>query len=335
MRKNRRKNRAIVSLILAALLAVEPAGAAMVVQASENPVSALQTETGVDDAKDRTGEDSASSEEDGTAADSGNTEENAAAQDSGNTETDGTDTGSGNTEEDNGTTDSGNTDDDTGANTDNTDGGGTGADSEHSDESDGGEDSANDGGIENDAEDTENPEEDLEEAENTADNEEDVEEAEELEDEEADTDEDERLEGFEQMPSNYRLTSEQIEGKRDLASHLDEISAFEEGVDYVDGQVITFAETQEEAEQIADAYHARIAAFEYGVLTLELDRQDTVSKAMRVAANEEINLPAVWPNYYRYAYEEIPEGALADGEQTALFEQDGAQEDTAEQDDFI
>ena len=347
MRKNRRKNRAIVSLILAALLAVEPAGAAMVVQASENPVSALQTETGVDDAKDRTGEDSASSEEDGTAADSGNTEENAAAQDSGNTETDGTDTGSGNTEEDNGTTDSGNTDDDgTGAGSDNTDGDAAGADSDHPDESDGDEDSANDDGIENDAEDTENPEEDSEGADNTADDEEDTENTEETEDEETDTEEDEHLEGFEQMPSNYRLTSEQMESKRDLASHLDEISAFEEGVDYVDGQVITFAETQEEAEQIADAYHARIAAFEYGVLTLELDRQDTVSKAMRVAANEEINLPAVWPNYYRYAYEEIPadesdlseeipEGALADGEQTALFEQDGAQEDTAEQDDFI
>ncbi|MDE6740259.1 MAG: hypothetical protein K2K07_14345, partial [Lachnospiraceae bacterium] len=86
MRKNRRKNRAIVSLILAALLAVEPAGAAMVVEASENPVPVLQTETGVDDAKDRTGEDSTSSEEDGTAADAGNAEENGTEQDSGSTE---------------------------------------------------------------------------------------------------------------------------------------------------------------------------------------------------------------------------------------------------------
>ncbi|MDE7258469.1 MAG: S8 family serine peptidase, partial [Lachnospiraceae bacterium] len=317
------------------------------VEASENPVPVLQAETGVDDAGDRAEEDSANSEENGTGADSGNTEENATGQDSANTESDGTDTDSGNTEEDNGTTDSGSTDDDdTGANADNTDGDGTGADSDHSDESDGDEDSANSDGIENDAEDTENPEEDSEEAENTADDEEDTENTEETEDEEVDTDEDERLEGFEQMPSNYRLTSEQMESKRDLASHLDEISAFEEGVDYVDGQVITFAETQEEAEQIADAYHARIVGFEYGVLTLELDRQDTVSKAMRVAANEEINLPAVWPNYYRYAYgeitaeesdllEEIPEDVSADSEQATLFEQDGAQEDTAEQDDFI
>ncbi|MDE7132766.1 MAG: S8 family serine peptidase, partial [Lachnospiraceae bacterium] len=151
---------------------------------------------------------------------------------------------------------------------------------------------------------------------------------------------------FEQLPSNYRLTSEQMESKRDLASHLDEISAFEEGVDYVDGQVITFAQTQEEAEQFADAYHARIVAFEYGVLTLELDKQDTVSKAMRAAANEEVNLPAVWPNYYRYAYGEITadesdlsdmiqEYVSADSEQETYFEQDGEQENTAEQDDFI
>lgn len=315
----------------------------MAVEASENPVPALQTETGVDDAGDRAEEDSANSEEDGTGADSDNTEENAAGQDSANTESDGTDIGSGNTAEDNGSTDSGNTDDDgTGANSDYTDGDGTGADSDHSDESDGSEDSANSDGIENDAEDTENPEEDSEEA----DDEEDVENAEETEDEEADTDEDEQLEGFEQLPSNYRLTSEQMESKRDLASRLDEISAFEEGVDYVDGQVITFAETQEEAEQIADAYHARIVEFEYGVLTLELDRQDTVSKAMRVAANEEINLPAVWPNYYRYAYgeittdetdlsDEIPEDVSADSEQDPLSEQDSARENAAEQDDYI
>ncbi|MBD5503161.1 MAG: S8 family serine peptidase [Lachnospiraceae bacterium] len=347
MRKNRRKNRAIVSLILAVLLAVEPAGAAMIVEASENAVPALQTETGVDEAGDRAGEDSANLEENGTAADSGNTEENVTGQDSASTESDGTDTGSGNTEEDNGTTDYGNTDGDgAGSGSGNTEENGAGADSDHSDESDGDEDSFNGDGIENDAEDTENPEEDSEEVENTADDEEDIEGTEETEDEQTDTDEDERLEGFEQMPSNYRLTSEQMESKRDLASHLDEISAFEEGVDYVDGQVITFAETQEEAEQIADAYHARIAAFEYGVLTLELDRQDTVSKAMRVAANEEINLPAVWPNYYRYAYgeitadetdlsDEIPEDMLADSEQDTYFGQDGAQEDTTEQGDFI
>ncbi|MBD5489704.1 MAG: S8 family serine peptidase [Lachnospiraceae bacterium] len=348
MRKNRRKNRAVLSLILAALLAVEPAGAVMTVEASENPVSALQTETGGDDAGDgeRTGEDSASSEEDGTAADSGNTEENATGQDSANTESDGTDTGSGNAEEDNGTTDYGNTDGDgTGSGSSNKEEG-AGADSDHPDESGEDEESADGDGIENDAEDAEEPEEDSEGEDNTADDEEDVEGTEETEDEETDTDEDERLEGFAQMPSNYRLTSEQMESKRDLASHLDEISAFEEGVDYVDGQVITFAETQEEAEQIAAAYHARIVAFEYGVLTLELGRQDTVSKAMRVAANEEINLPAVWPNYYRYAYEEItadesdlpyviPEDVSADSEQDTYFGQDGAQEDTAQQDDFI
>lgn len=347
MRKNRRKNKAIVSLILAALLAVEPAGAAMIVEASENAVPALQTETGVDEAGDRAGEDSANLEENGTAADSGNTEENVTGQDSANAESDGTDKDSGNTEEDNETTDYGNTDGDgMGSGSGNTEEDGAGADSDHSDESGEGEESTDGDGIENDAEDAEEPEEDSEEAENTADDEEDIENTQETEDEEADTDEAERLEGFEQMPSNYRLTSEQMESKRDLASHLDEISAFEEGVDYVDGQVITFAQTQEEAEQIADAYHARIVAFEYGVLTLELDRQDTVSKAMRVAANEEINLPAVWPNYYRYAYGEItageadlsgeiPEDALADGEQSTLFEQHGAQEDTAQQDDFI
>lgn len=335
MRKNRRKNKAIVSLILAALLAVEPAGTAIAVEASENAVFALQTETGVDDAGDRAGEDSANTESDGTAEDSGSTEEDNGTTDSDNTDDDGTGSGSGNTEEDG-----------AGADPGNADGNDTGADSNHPDENGEDEEPADSDGIENGVEEAEGSEEESEGEDNTADDEEDIKNTQETEDEETDSDEDERLEGFEQMPSNYRLTSEQMESKRDLASHLDEISAFEEGVDYVDGQVITFAQTQEEAEQIADAYHARIVAFEYGVLTLELDRQDTVSKAMRVAANEEINLPAVWPNYYRYAYGEItadesdlsdviPEDVSADSEQYTLSEQDGMQENAAEQDDFI
>lgn len=378
MRKNRRKNRTIVSLILAALLAVEPAGTAMAVEAGGNAVTALQAENVTDDSGNRAGAGLENAAEDGETADSGDTDGNSTGQDSGNTESDGT----GTVEENNGATDSDHTDgggtgtdsgesdgdgtqadsgnpdgdgsgtdadngdsDSTGADSGNADGDDTGADSGQPNEGDEDEDSTSSDGTENDVEDTAGLEEDSEETENTADDEEDTGKTEETEDEEDDADEDELLEGFEQMSSNYRLTSEQMESKRDLASHLDEISAYEEGADYVDGQVITFAQTQEEAEQIAEAFHARIAGFEYGVLTLELDKQDTVNKALRVAANEEINLPAVWPNYYRYAYGEIAaepdlsnetqENMPADSEQDTLSEQDGAQEDVPEQDDLI
>ena len=108
------------------------------------------------------------------------------------------------------------------------------------------------------------------------------------------------------MPSTYRLTSEQIESKKSLAAHKGEIRGYREGLDYVKGEVITRAESQEEAEMIAEAYNADIAEFEYGVLTLKLDEDTSVAEALEVAGNMELNIPAVWPNYYRYLMEDDP-----------------------------
>lgn len=121
---------------------------------------------------------------------------------------------------------------------------------------------------------------------------------------EQEEEEKEGLEGFSEMPSTYKLTREQMRSKEDLSVHLSEISNYDEGSDYVKGEVITFAESEEEAQMIAEAYNAEIVSFEYGILTLKLNKKDSVSKAIRAAANEELNLPAVWPNYYRYAFSE-------------------------------
>lgn len=114
------------------------------------------------------------------------------------------------------------------------------------------------------------------------------------------------LNGFAGMPSTYRLTSEQMESKAILSAHTGEISSFREGFDYVKGEVVTAADSQEEAELIAKAYNAEIARFEYGVLTLKLNDDVSVSTAVKVAADIDLNMPAVWPNYYRYLLEEEP-----------------------------
>lgn len=127
---------------------------------------------------------------------------------------------------------------------------------------------------------------------------------------------DETLEGFTEMPEDYRMNSVQMASKRELANHLDEIMELDEGGDYVKGEVVLLVDSQEEAEQIAEAYNAEIKKFEYGVLTLKLNRDDSVVKAMRVAAREKVNLPAVWPNYYVYAYGEEP----MDGETAVVSE---------------
>ena len=109
---------------------------------------------------------------------------------------------------------------------------------------------------------------------------------------------------FSGMPENYRLTSEQLEEKDILSDSIDEIEESEEGIRYVEGQIMTTADSQEEAEMIAEAYDAQIDSFEDGLLVMRLSEEVTVSDAVRAAASARTTLPAVWPNYYRYAYED-------------------------------
>lgn len=116
------------------------------------------------------------------------------------------------------------------------------------------------------------------------------------------------LESFSDMPAAYRLTSYQQELKADLTADLDQIRESDEGVAYAAGRVFTFARSREEAELIAESYHAKIEDFSMGVLTLRLSEDTTVRAAVTAAASMDNSLPAVWPDYRRELYEEaIPE----------------------------
>lgn len=114
--------------------------------------------------------------------------------------------------------------------------------------------------------------------------------------------------GFKGMPASYKLSAEQIKGKSLLAAHTNEIRGYVEGTDYVKGQVLTEAGSQEEAEMIAEAYNAEIVRFEYGILTLQLKEGVKVEQAVRIASDPDFNIPAVWPNYYRHLTEGEPDG---------------------------
>lgn len=120
------------------------------------------------------------------------------------------------------------------------------------------------------------------------------------------------LDGFSDMPSGYELTSGQKELKAELAEELDALSEEEEGDTYAEGQVITFADSDEEAEMIAEAYHAEILDYNMGVLTLGLSENKSVKSAMTVASDRDNSLPPVWPNYHRQLYEEVDYGTESD-----------------------
>lgn len=113
------------------------------------------------------------------------------------------------------------------------------------------------------------------------------------------------LDGFSDMPSGYRLTSFQQELKADMTDTLRCFKEEEEGETFAENQVITFAESEEEAEMIADAYHAEVVDFDMGVLTLELGGGNTIKSALMAAADTDNNLPPVWPNYIRELYGEF------------------------------
>lgn len=106
------------------------------------------------------------------------------------------------------------------------------------------------------------------------------------------------------MPAKYQLTAAQLREKEILAGEVSNINESDEGVLYAKGQVMVAADSLEEAEMIAEAYNAEIAGFENGLLLLKLQEGNTVASAVKQAASARNRLPAVWPNYYRYPYVE-------------------------------
>lgn len=266
--KKTRWSKTILSLLLSAVLAMEPLGTAAVVNAEENDGTIVQTGTEFEEDTDRdAGEDAEKNEE----------EFNQSKEDESSKDDDGKGKETPNETPDN-PNDEENQDDVIEQQPDEGDENVSDAMDESGDGADQGEDEK-DTMSEND-----------------------------LDEEEKD----ETLEGFTEMPEDYRMSSVQMASKRELANYLDEIMELDEGADYVKGEVVLLVDSREEAEQIAEAYNAEIKKFEYGVLTLKLNNDDTVVKAIRVAADEKINLPAVWPNYYVYAYGEEPvEGVTA------------------------
>lgn len=116
--------------------------------------------------------------------------------------------------------------------------------------------------------------------------------------------EEQEEEKFPGLPDGYELNSAQRNEKRLLADMAGEVNEADEGILYVEREVMTTADSQEEAEMIAEAYGAEIESFENGLLVMTLGEEATVSDAIQAAASSRTLLPAVWPNYYRYAHVE-------------------------------
>ena len=121
---------------------------------------------------------------------------------------------------------------------------------------------------------------------------------------------------FPGLGDDYQFSSQQLADKRILASHVGDVvkirsMASAEITDFTDtegeyrpDEVMYLAETKEEAEQVAEAFGGTLDSFSYEVAVISLPEEATVSLAIAAAADPDIKLPAVWPNYYQYLYED-------------------------------
>lgn len=120
---------------------------------------------------------------------------------------------------------------------------------------------------------------------------------------------------FPGLPESYILSEEQMDSKKILAEHAEDFSLYieEDNSDlFVEGELIFLADSEEEAQMIADAFGSELLRFEWGVAAIRLSEDRTVAQACLAAADSTTLLPAVWPNYYKELYVNHNDPALKD-----------------------
>ncbi len=107
------------------------------------------------------------------------------------------------------------------------------------------------------------------------------------------------------------LSDEELSVKKEVAEHgvSETLSTLTAGEDYVDSQVIFYAETRERAEAVAEAYGGELVNYAYGIATISLRDADLdVIQAVRLGEDLSVSLPAVEPNYLIREEEPVAEG---------------------------
>ena len=115
---------------------------------------------------------------------------------------------------------------------------------------------------------------------------------------------------FPGLPENYTFSAQELENKKTLQTELADLGDLREGTDYVAKEVIFLCDTEEEAQLYAAAFGATLESFFEGVGVITLHEKATVYQAVSAASKEENRLPAVEPNYYRYAFDTEEESPL-------------------------
>ena len=124
---------------------------------------------------------------------------------------------------------------------------------------------------------------------------------------------------FTGLGEDYVLSAQQLADKQTLAEYTGEISTFTDNLDYetgndlyVPGEVIFLTDSEEEAQLVAEGFDGTLESYFDGVAVVMLPANRTVVQAVLASADPAYNLPAVWPNYYRYFSATYNDPALAE-----------------------
>ena len=115
--------------------------------------------------------------------------------------------------------------------------------------------------------------------------------------------------GIKGMPEGYALSEREAEIKADMINHdvLVELKNAVAGVDYVEDQVYCVAETEEYAQQIAEAYGIELVEYNYQVAIFSTkDSVMEVPELVEISADPDLELPPLSPNYLAYENKQDP-----------------------------
>ena len=124
---------------------------------------------------------------------------------------------------------------------------------------------------------------------------------------------------FAGLQERSMMSQEMWAEKQELNEHIGDLDGLVEGKDYEAGTIIVSADSREEAEQYAQAYNGALMDYMEGAALITLSDEVTVMEAVESSADEELLLPAAWPNYYRYASEDPFTDPSTAGEQYQYY----------------
>lgn len=120
---------------------------------------------------------------------------------------------------------------------------------------------------------------------------------------------------FPGLPKGYTLSEEQLSNKALLAQHTGDVAPYMEEDNtrfYAKGEIIYMAESEEDAQTAAEAFGGTLSGYDMGIALIVLPENRTVAQAVLAASDDSVNLPAVWPNYYKELYASYTDPALSD-----------------------